>query len=211
MIESTTPLIIKFADSDAATAEFSGIAATWVLDRHGDTFAPGSFADTLKSWEARKAYPPLLWGHDQREPIGVVTKAQETVRGLEISGRIATGTANGRRASELLKTGAGALSLSVGIYPISSTDTSTGRLITKADWIEVSAVAIPAQPGAVIEYSTRKEFERAAREALQLSASQAKRLASGGFSAMARDESETEIDAEFISKQLYTIINSLKA
>ena len=194
----TFPLNIRFAGPEAE-GEFSGIAATHETDRHGTRFAPGAFTKTLAGWRARGALPPLLWSHDTAEPIGVLVAAQETDAGLEVTGRLALGTGNGRRAHELLKTGSGALGLSVGFRSISTDDTGPVPVFHEVDLVEVSLVATPSQPGAVVtqvraadRFSTRKEFEHAARHALGLSANGAKRLAAGGWAALARQEQDDE-------------------
>lgn len=196
----TFPLFLRFAGPEAE-GEFSGIAATNEIDRHGTRFAPGAFTSTLASWRARGAMPPLLWQHDTAEPIGVLVAAQETDAGLEVTGRLALGTGNGRRAYELLKTGSGALGLSVGFRPIATDDTGPVPIFHEVDLVEVSLVATPSQAGAVItqvraadRFSTRKEFEHAARHALGLSANEAKRLAAGGWAALARQEQDDEPD-----------------
>lgn len=196
----TLPLSVRFAGPEAE-GEFSGIAATLQTDRHGTRFAPGAFAASLAAWRARGALPPLLWNHDTDEPIGVLVAAQETEVGLEITGRIALGTGNGRRAYELLKTGSGALGLSVGFRSISTDDTGTVPIFHEVDLVEVSLVATPSQPGAVItqvraadRFTTRKEFEHAARNALELSCNEAKRLAAGGWAALTRNEPSDEPD-----------------
>lgn len=196
----TFPLSLRFAGPEAE-GEFSGIAATLQTDRHGTRFARGAFAASLADWRARGAHPPVLWGHDAAEPIGVLVAAQETDAGLEVTGRLALGTANGRRAHELLKTGPGALGLSVGFRPITTDDTGTVPIFHEVDLLEVSLVATPSQAGAVVtqvraadRFTTRREFEHAARHALELSASEAKRLAAGGWGALTRNEPNDEPD-----------------
>lgn len=196
----TLPLYLRFAGPEAE-GEFSGLAATLETDRHGTRFAPGAFTKTLADWRARGALPPLLWGHDTAEPIGVLVAAQETDAGLAVTGRLALGTGNGRRAYELLKTGYGALGMSVGFRPISTDDTGTVPIFHEVDLLEVSLVATPSQAGAVVtqvraadRFTTRKEFEHAARNALGLTANEAKRLAAGGWGALARHEPNDEPD-----------------
>lgn len=199
-LSSTLPLRIKLA-GPAATGEFAGIAATWVADRHGERFQRGAFADSLRDWKARGSLPPLLWGHDPSEPLGALIAAEETDVGLEIVGRIALGTGTGRRAHELLKTAPGALALSVG-FDSDHPDMQDGiPTFTRVDWAELSLVPIPAQHGAIVtqvkaaeRFQSRKDFEHAARHALNLSANEAKRLAAGGWSALTRHEPESEPD-----------------
>lgn len=193
-IDCAAPLVIKRLAPPTAEGEFAGIAATWALDRQGDRFARGAFADSLQRWRERGAMPPLLFNHDQREPIGAVVEAEEADDGLRVVARLALATGNGRRVHELLKAGSGALALSVGVLVEDADDLPDGsRLIRRADWLELSAVSIPAQPGAVVgdvkaAFPDRKAFEHAARQGLGLSANQAKRLAAGGWAALARDE-----------------------
>lgn len=195
-LSAAKPLLLKLASPDLA-GEFTGIAATWETDRADDCFELGCFAESISAWRSRKALPPLLWCHDPREPIGALIAAEETDRGLEVTGRLALGTGNGKRAHELMKTGSGALSLSVGLYVKDVQPMGDTRLIKAVDWVELSVTPTPCQPGAIIEtvkslYGSRKEFEHAARNALGLSANQAKRLSAGGWAALARDEPEEE-------------------
>jgi HK97 family phage prohead protease len=203
----SNPAYIKLAPS--SSGEFTGIAATWDTDRDGERFSRGDFAETLTSWRKRGALPPLLWQHDRNEPVGVLIAAAETEIGLEITGRIALSTNNGKRAYELLKTGPGALSLSVGFRAKKSAD----GLFQSVDWMELSLVSMPAQPGAVITnvkqaFPDRKSFEHAARNALNLSASQAKRLAAGGWSALTRQEEEADETNRVITDALTRIANT---
>lgn len=196
----TIPLSVRFAGPEAE-GEFAGIAATLETDRHGTRFAPGAFAASLADWRRRGALPPLLWAHDPGEPIGALLTAQETDAGLEVTGRLALGTGNGRRAHELLKTGPGALGLSVGFIEVETDYSGPVPIFREVDWLELSLVATPSQAGAVVtqvraadRFNTRKEFEHAARQALGLSANEAKRLAAGGWGALARQEQDDEPD-----------------
>lgn len=211
-LSAALPLRVKLA-GPAASGEFSGVAATWEVDRDGERFARGAFAKSLADWQARGAYPPLLWQHDKTEPVGAVISAAETDAGLEVTGRLALGTSTGRRAHELLKTGPGTLALSVGFAP----KRESGGVFSEVDWVELSLVSVPAQPGAVVtavkalgdRFPDRKSFEHAARSALGLSANEAKRLAAGGWAALARAEDETETDpnAAAIAAALRRIID----
>ncbi|MBK6728580.1 MAG: HK97 family phage prohead protease [Xanthomonadales bacterium] len=196
-IATATPFVLKLAKPDAA-GEFSGIAATWAVDRDGEAFRRGAFAESLASWRKRGSLPPLLWQHDPAEPIGVLIDAQETAAGLEVVGRIALGTDSGRRAHALLQAGPGALALSPGFVVLDMDHGARVPTFTRIDWAELSLVSVPAQAGAIVtavksmaeRFSSRKDFEHAARDALHLSANEAKRLAAGGWAALTRDESE---------------------
>lgn len=201
------PLVLKLFDSRRTgivdphagnvAGEFSGLAATWEVDRGQDRFVPGAFQKSIERWESRGTLPPLLWSHDHRDPVGAVLTAEETDEGLEVSGRIATSTDTGRKAYDLMRTGAGALALSVSIIPVKSHDEDGVRVITEADWIELSLTPVPMQAGAVVRdvkalFPDRKTFEHAVRNALGLSASQAKCLAAGGWARLSRQETDQE-------------------
>lgn len=214
---ATFPLSLRFAGPEAE-GEFSGIAMTWdAIDRHGTRFARGAFADSIAAWQSRGALPPLLWQHDQDEPIGALLSAEETARGLEVVGKLALGTGNGRRAYELLRTGPGALGLSVGFLEQDADYTGPVPVFTRVDWGELSLVSVPSQAGAIVtqvravdRFQTRKDFEHAARHALNLSANEAKRLAAGGWVALTRNEPESEPDphAASIAAALSRIANT---
>ncbi len=191
------PLVLKLAKPNVA-GEFSGIAATWSIDRDGERFARGAFAQSLADWRRRGSMPPVLLGHDPRQPAGVIVDARETDIGLEVIGRLALGTDDGRRAHELLLSGPGALAMSVGFS--GEVDRSGPvPIFLRVELMEVSRVAIPAQAGAVVtavkspaaeRFTSRKDFEHAARNALGISANEAKRLAAGGWAALTRNESD---------------------
>lgn len=216
-LNSDSPLLLKYApaDIDNQLGEFSGIAATFDIDRQGERFDPSAFDATIKAWKSRGAYPPLLWHHIQTEPIGVITDVQVSGRGIHITGKLALGTTNGKRAYELLKLGSGALALSVGGYAINR----DGDTITEFDWLELSLTPTPAQAGAIVHsvksvlFDSRKSFERQMRNVFGLSANEAKRLAAGGYAALTSDatpEPDTAKDCEVeTQKQLTTMAEML--
>lgn len=209
------PLHIKLA-GPATAGEFSGVGATWVVDRHGERFMRGAFAESIAAWRERGALPPLLWQHDQHEPIGALIAVEETERGLEIVGRLALSTEYGRRAHELLLTAPGALSLSVGFVPGDYLDQPGPLTHSRVDWAELSLVSVPSQAGAVVtsvktadRFPDRRTFEHEARHALRLSARQAKALAAGGWSALVRHEPEQDDpNAQAINAALSRIANT---
>lgn len=203
LTSAPNPLILKLFDSGrtstpgTVSGEFSGLAATWEIDRGQDRFEPGAFRKSLDRWRERGTLPPLLWSHDHRDPAGAVLTAEETDEGLEVSGRLATTTDTGRKAYELMRTGPGALALSVSIIALDAYEEDGVRVITEADWIELSLTPVPMQAGAVVRdvktlFPDRKTFEHAVRNALGLSASQAKCLAAGGWARLSRQETDQE-------------------
>jgi len=206
------PLTFKFADGQQG--RFRGIAASFGPDpdRQGDVIQPGAFGDTLAAWEARGALIPILWQHDQAEPIGAVVSATETPEGLEIQGQLAPGIGNAERAMRLLQTGG--LHMSIGFTIPAGGARLRGdgvRELIAVDLIEVSLVSIPADPRAVVREvkASPRSFEAVARDVLGLSAREAKRLAASGWTGLARDEpAEADPNAQAIEAALSRIANA---
>jgi len=130
----------KFAAEEDGSIE--GIAWAWSPDRIGDEIAKGSF-------KSAKLPIPLLFGHDQNDPIGVVTEAIEESEGLRIKGNLLVNeVARAREVRALVKSGA-VRGISIGFLTKSATPTKGGgRLIKALEWLEASLVAIPMHPGA---------------------------------------------------------------
>jgi HK97 family phage prohead protease len=101
--------------SDVSNGTFRALAASFSgrPDRQGDLLQPGVFQHSLADLASRGAKLPLLWQHDAAEPIGAITKAEETRAGLEVEGQLAVdGVSNAKRAHSLMRVGG--LSLSIG-------------------------------------------------------------------------------------------------
>lgn len=193
----TAPIQVKFAASDNV-GSFSGIASPYggEPDSYGDLIAPGAYAKPLSRHEANGTRPALLWQHDQTNPVGVWVKFEETAQGLVAHGKLTLDVPQAKAAHALMKDGALALSIGYRI-PYGGAELVDGaRLLKEIDLHEVSLVAMPANTGARItsvkcfdpENPNPREFERAARDALGLSAREAKRLMAGGWSSLVRDE-----------------------
>lgn len=93
--------------------------------------------------------PKLFMYHDSTQPVGVVTAREETPAGMMFTASV-SGTQAGSDA--LLMCSEGVLdSVSVGVNVIKSHTAQDGTMIvTKADWLELSLVPIPAFKGAII-------------------------------------------------------------
>lgn len=117
----------------------TGLASVPATDRDGDVIEPDAFAfaDTV----------PMLYGHDQKDVIGKWTAIEPTSDGLLVEGRLNLNTARGREVYELLKSG-DLSGLSVGYLTKTASQTASGRRITSADLLEISIVAVPANPAA---------------------------------------------------------------
>ena len=138
-------LTIKSADDDARI--LTGMATTPATDRLEDVVEPEGAQFKLPL--------ALLWQHDSRQPIGHVTQAKTSKTGIEITAKLAHIAEPGRlkeridEAWQSIKAGL-VSGLSIGFRPIAHErikDTN-GIRYTKWDWLELSAVTIPANaPG----------------------------------------------------------------
>jgi HK97 family phage prohead protease len=149
-------LEIKKVDEDARV--ITGVASTPTPDRLQDVVEPDGAQFKLPM--------PFLWQHDSRQPIGQVTAAKVTKSGIEIVASIAKGvTEEIDRAWSLIKAGL-VTGLSIGFSPLEKEAIKgTGGLrFTKWDWLELSAVTVPANSEATI--TAIKNIDTAQRAAL---------------------------------------------
>jgi len=143
-------LEIKATAGDAGGKRtFTGIASTPSTDRMGDQVEPKGAQFKLPI--------PLLWQHDSRQPIGWVTGAKVTDKGIEIEGEVATVADAGPLADRLTEAWQMLKSklvrgLSIGFNSIESAriDGTYGLKFLKWEWLELSAVTIPANQDASI-------------------------------------------------------------
>jgi HK97 family phage prohead protease len=183
------PLQLKLLASNAAQGAFAGLASTFGLDRQGDIIEPGAFDATLADWSTRNFAIPLLWQHDQGQPLGAISTASAAADGLRVSGQIVTTTPGGAHAHALAM--AGSLSMSIGYtVPAGKARTVNGvRHLSAIDLHEISLVSVPANPDARIteikcagDCKTIREYEALVRDALGLSSRTARAVASKTFS-----------------------------
>jgi HK97 family phage major capsid protein/HK97 family phage prohead protease len=141
-------LDIKAYDDEKRT--FKGIASTPSTDRMGDIVEPKGAIFKLPL--------PLLWQHNSHDPIGWVTSAKVTDKGIEVEGEIASITDEGAlktrldSAWQMLKSKL-VRGLSIGFNPkehsrIEGSD--YGRRFLKWEWLELSAVTIAGNQEATI-------------------------------------------------------------
>lgn len=141
-------LQIKAVDEELRV--ITGIATTPSTDRMDDIVEPKGAQFTLPI--------PFLWQHNQAEPIGHVIAATVTAKGIEVSVQLATITEPGKLKDRLdeawqsIKAGL-VRGLSIGFSAIESAniDGTWGRRFIKWDWLELSAVTIPANADASIQ------------------------------------------------------------
>jgi HK97 family phage prohead protease len=131
----------KMLADDAGSV--SGIA--WKFgqaDRIGDMIEPGAFT--------KAALPlPMLFGHDQNDPIGTWDSATEKGGALHITGKmLVDDVPRARQVQALVKSGA-VRGISLGFLTKRAVSRpGGGRTIKSLELLEASLVTIPMHPGA---------------------------------------------------------------
>lgn len=127
-----------------------GIATTPRVDRSGDTIDPKGLEFSLPL--------PLLWQHDPERVIGNVVAATVTPEGIKFRATLAAaGTLNAIDNHWAELTTGLVRFLSIGFRAlVPPKATRTGFHYPKAEWLELSAVTIPANPDCAI--TTIKAF-----------------------------------------------------
>lgn len=139
--------IFEIKSVDDAEHVIEGIASSPSPDRVGDILEPKGAAFALPL--------PLLWQHDSRSPIGRVLSATVTKGGIAIKAKIEHGLLPEiDRAWALIKSGL-VRGLSVGFRPIemealNAKDPWGPQRFVKWEWLELSAVTVPANQDASI-------------------------------------------------------------
>jgi HK97 family phage prohead protease len=164
---------IKLAsdDFDAKTGEFAGYGAIFGnVDSYGDVIAKGAFKGTLREWEERGKYPPMLLQHggggfmssaDDMLPVGQWTEMEENAKGLKVRGKLfALSTERGQYIYEGMKSGA-LDGLSIGFrtkkFTMGTKPSEARRTLEEIDLMEVSIVTFPANGKARV--SNVKSFD----------------------------------------------------
>jgi HK97 family phage major capsid protein/HK97 family phage prohead protease len=140
---------IKGVSDAGGKRTFSGIASTPSTDRTGDIVEPKGAQFKLPI--------PLLWQHDSKQPIGWITAAKVTDKGIEVQGEVAMVEEDGALkqrltdAWQMLKAKL-VRGLSIGFNSIESAriDGTYGMRFMKWEWLELSAVTIAANQEASI-------------------------------------------------------------
>ncbi len=213
---------VKFASDKAGV--FSGYGSvTGNKDAGGDVIQSGAYRDTLRAWEDKGKYPPMLLQHgggflggaDDMLPVGKWTHMEENSKGLKVEGELfALGTERGQYIYEGLK--AGALDgLSIGYrvkeFVLGTKPTDPRRTIKSLELMEVSIVTFPMNDKARIsavksgDIKTIREFEDFLRDVGGYSHAAAKAIAASGFKASdPRDEDGADL-AAIIRRNIATL------
>ena len=190
------------------SGKLQGYASTFGNeDRGADIVEHGAFADSIKEFRKTGEYPPLLWQHDQSEPIGPIVKLKEDDHGLLMDAELLLDLPAAKKAHTLAeKRLVKGLSIGFMIPKGGSQWRDDGvRVIQKVNLMEVSLVTIPMNPLAEVtaikaaleagEIPAPKHLERLLRDA-GLSRSEAKRFLASGYAGLKRRDAEDDSEDE---------------
>lgn len=206
---------LEIKSLNADTGQFSGLAWAYdQTDRTGDRIIKGAFNSSIERLKAAGNALPLLWNHDQSQPIGSLV-LEDTDAGLMVHGKLELTLEKAREAYQLLKQRV--LSLSIGfMFDDQHAEIANGvREFREVDLFETSLVTVPANAGSTIttvksfaDCETKRDFETLVRDALGLSRRQAKTLASVGFTAL-KDECDAQDQSDELQQQQLEILKAL--
>jgi HK97 family phage prohead protease len=140
------PLRITEVKAAGDAWEVSGYASTYDRDLGDDVVIPGAFQKSLTAGRPVR----FLYSHDPSQVLGTVQELKEDEKGLFGRFKISQ-TALGKDVHTLLKDGA-LDSFSIGYLPTDfEHDRKAGvRKLTEVELLEVSVVAMPMNPAAVV-------------------------------------------------------------
>ncbi|EXT38737.1 phage prohead protease, HK97 family [Acinetobacter sp. 25977_6] len=156
--------------------------------------------------------PPVLWNHNDSEPIGVYTNIYEDEKGLYVEGKLLIDDVPRAKSTHaLLKAGA-IDGLSIGYSTKKANQQTNGvRELVEVDLSEISIVTQPANERSLItsvksklddgELPTLPEFEKFLRES-GFSKNQATAIASKGLRSLLSESEEETKEAKSISNAL---------
>lgn len=192
---------------------FSGYGAVFGnVDWYNDVILPGAFAKSLEKWAEKNKMPPVLWNHNDGEPIGVYTNIYEDEKGLFVEGRLLIDDVPRAKSTHaLLKAGA-IDGLSIGYKTKKANQQTNGiRELIELDLGEISIVTMPANEESLItsvkskleegELPTLPEFEKLLRES-GFSKSQATAIAGKGLRHLLSESEDEKLQAKSISNAL---------
>jgi len=134
---------------------FKGYAAIFnIPDSTGEVIEEGAFTKTLKE----KSNFPILWYHDPKEPIGIISEIEEDEKGLKIEGQLNLQIQAGREKYALMKQGA-IKGLSIGFRTIRDFWDKGIRHLKEIALYEVSHVTFQAHPEALISVVKDESFD----------------------------------------------------
>lgn len=210
MIRKSFNLEIKAVQEDGF---FSGYGAVFGnVDWYNDVILPGAFAKSLEKWAEKNKMPPVLWNHNDGEPIGVYTNIYEDSKGLFVEGRLLIDDVPRAKSTHaLLKAGA-IDGLSIGYKTKKANQQTNGiRELIELDIGEISIVTMPANEQSLVtsvkskleegELPTLPEFEKFLRES-GFSKTQSTAIAGKGLRHLLSESEDEKLQAKSISTAL---------
>lgn len=192
---------------------FSGYGAVFGnIDWYNDVILPGAFTASLAKWRAKNKMPPVLWNHNDSEPIGVYTSIYEDEKGLFVEGKLLVDDVpRAKSIHALLKAGA-IDGLSIGYSTKKANQQGNGvRELIEVELGEISIVTQPANERSIItsvkskldegELPTLPEFEKFLRES-GFSKSQSTAIAGKGLRHLLSESEDEKLQAKSISTAL---------
>lgn len=192
---------------------FSGYGAVFGnIDWYNDVILPGAFKVSLDKWKTKNKFPPVLWNHNDSEPIGIYTNIYEDEKGLFVEGKLLIDDVPRAKSTHaLLKAGA-IDGLSIGYSTKKANQQGNGiRELIEVDIGEISIVTQPANDRSLItsvkskldegELPTLPEFEKFLRES-GFSKSQSTAIASKGLRSLLSESEEQIKEAKSVSNAL---------
>lgn len=163
---------------------FEGYGAIFhEMDSYRDIIMPGAFAVSLREdFIAKDRLVPMLWQHNEREPIGVYREIYEDEKGLFVKGECNMEVARGRECHALMKQGS-LTGLSIGYTTVVSewNEQEIIRKLIQLNLWEVSPVTFPAGDNArtslvksITDMATLSDCETFLRDAGAMSHKEAK-------------------------------------
>lgn len=198
------PFNLKSVEDDGT---FVGYASVFgVEDWYGDIVEPGAFEDSIAKHKASGFFPPILWQHNPKQPIGKHTKIEEDEHGLLIHGKLLIDTVAQAKEAYSLLVEKVIRGISIGYEAQEWTYEKENDIfrLTKIDLWENSIVTFPANVEAMVtEVKSIRDVERLLRD-VGISRKEAKRIASGGYEYQ-RDAEEDETEIKEMLQELTRI------
>lgn len=147
MIRLTAENTFVMAEEGDNPRTISGVAVPWNVEATVSDGTRVKFQRGALPISGKK--PKLLKYHDSEQPVGVVTGRLDTEQGMLFTAKISQ-TSDGNDMLELVKDEAiDAVSVGVNVIDASYDDKGV-MVISRADWVELSLVTVPAFKGATI-------------------------------------------------------------
>ena len=139
---------------------FEGYASVFHKpDGHGHIIKPGAYTRSIARFRADPLSIKLLWQHNQHHPIGHITSLEEDEYGLKMRGHISPITRQSQDALQLVAHKC-VHQLSVGFRPMRKQRIASHLHILEADLYEISLVSIPANPWAVVYFTSNQPITK---------------------------------------------------